>query len=29
LDHRAFFNTQLLVDFPHATFSPRNVALGF
>ena len=23
------FNTHLLVDFSHATFSPKNVALGF
>jgi hypothetical protein len=29
LDHRSLFNTQLLVDFSHATFSPRNVALGY
>jgi hypothetical protein len=29
LDHRSLFNTQLLVDFSHATFSPKNVALGF
>ena len=27
--HHSFFNAQLSVAFPHATFSPRNVALGF
>jgi len=29
LNHCPFFNTQLRVDFSHATFSPKNVALGF
>jgi hypothetical protein len=29
LDHRPFFNAQLLVVSSHATFSPDNVALGF
>ena len=28
LDHRPLFNTQLLVDYSHATLSPNNVALG-
>jgi len=28
LDLRSLFNTQLLVDFSHATLSPENVALG-
>jgi len=28
LNHRSLFNTQLLVDFSHATLSPKNVALG-
>ena len=28
LNDRSFFNTQLIVDFSHATFSPEFVALG-
>jgi hypothetical protein len=29
VDHRPFFMAQLRVDVSHATFSPKNVALGF
>jgi hypothetical protein len=29
LDHHSLFNAQLSIAFSHATFSPRNVALGF
>ncbi|MCR4303343.1 MAG: hypothetical protein NUV63_03820 [Gallionella sp.] len=29
LDIHSLFNTQLLEDFSHATFSPKDVAPGF
>jgi hypothetical protein len=28
VNHRALFNAQLCVECSHATFSPKNVALG-
>jgi hypothetical protein len=29
LDRNSIFKTQVFVLFSHATFSPKNVALGF
>jgi hypothetical protein len=28
LDQRSLFDAQLPIDFSHATFTPRNIALG-